>query len=113
MNPKHPSTLYKFLKIFTVERYVLNIFNGATNSLFLEKKRKEKKKNKKQHQRQWNDILLQHLKITANLNFTLPKKIPFDNEAAITIFRPDCLKQFMTSSHAFKEIWDINQVECK
>ena len=54
-----------------------------------------------------------NLKITAKLNFTLPKKIPFDNEAAITIFRPDCLKQFTTSSHAFKEIWDINQVECK
>ena len=54
-----------------------------------------------------------NLKITAKLNFTLPKKIPFDNEAAIIIFRPDCLKQFMTSSHAFKEIWDINQVECK
>lgn len=43
MNPKHPSTLYKFLKIFTVGRYVLNIFNGATNSLF-PKKTKNKKK---------------------------------------------------------------------
>ena len=38
-----------------------------------------------------------NLKITANLNFTLPKKIPFDNEAAITLFKPYCLKKFMTS----------------
>ena len=112
MNPKHPSTLYKFLKIFTVERYVLNIFNGATNSLFLEKKKKRKKK-KNSIRDNGMIFCYSNLKITANLNFTLPKKIPFDNEAAITIFRPDCLKQFMTSSHAFKEIWDINQVECK
>ena len=47
MNPKHPSTLYKFLKIFTVERYVLNIFNGATNSLFLKKKKKRKEEKQK------------------------------------------------------------------
>ena len=105
MNSKHPSTLYKILKIPTVERYFLNIFNGATNSLFLKKKKKNRD----------NGMIFcySNLKITAKLNFTLPKKIPFDNEAAIIIFRPDCLKQFMTSSHAFKEIWDINQVECK
>ena len=95
MNPKHPSTLYKFLKIFTVERYVLNIFNGATNSLFLKKKKRRKTKNSIRD----NGMIFcyRNLKITANLNFTLPKKIPFDNEAAITLFKPYCLKKFMTS----------------